>query len=169
MRRSLRHQSQIEVTGETPIIEFNVPRLQMLQLLAGQSHFAHRAGFQPGIPTGPIEHIIDHRQARLRIAGARRPVLIGGAFPAKGSSQCLAFGQTHQGTVDAHQSVSAPAPDGMLRAIDRGQDAVAIQFAEGAVFELGPRMRHRPAGDRLKELALGQTHPETRADGVGST
>src|ERR1017187_8410154 len=44
----------------------------------------------------------------------------------------------------------------MLRAIEGGQDAVAIQFAEGALFELGPSMRHRPAGDRFKELALGQ-------------
>ena len=107
VRRSLRNQSQIEVTGEPPIIEFNVPRLQMRQLLAGQSHFAHGAGFQPGIPTGPIEHVIDHREASLRIAGARRPMLIGGAFPAKGSSQRLAFGQTYQRTVDAHQRVRA--------------------------------------------------------------
>jgi hypothetical protein len=44
----------------------------------------------------------------------------------------------------------------MLRAIDRRQDAVAIELAEGAGFKLGPRMSHRSAGNRLKELALGQ-------------
>ncbi len=128
----------------------------MLQLLAGQSHFAQGAGFQPSVPAGPVEQIIDDRQARLWIAGAGGPALIGDSLPTKGLPQFLAVRQTHQGTVQAHQSVSSPASDRMFRAIEGGQHAVAIQFAEGTVFELGPRMSHRSAGDRFKELALGQ-------------
>ena len=83
MRPLLRHPSQIQVTGEPPVIEFNIPRLQLRQLLAGQSHFAHRAGFQPSVPTHPVEHVIDHREASLRITGARGPMLIGGFFQPK--------------------------------------------------------------------------------------
>src|ERR1019366_5633974 len=49
-----------------------------------------------------------------------------------------------------------PASDRMFRAIEGGQHAVAIQFAEGAFFELSPSMSHRPTGGRFKELALGQ-------------
>jgi hypothetical protein len=44
----------------------------------------------------------------------------------------------------------------MLRAIEGGQHAVAIQFAEGAFFELGPSMSHGSTGDWFKELTLGQ-------------
>ena len=77
-------------------------------------------------------------------------------MPAKHLPQLLALRQAHQGTIEAYESVSTPASDRMLRAIEGGQHAVAIQFAEGALFELGPSMSHCPAGDRFKELALGQ-------------
>jgi hypothetical protein len=58
--------------------------------------------------------------------------------------------------VETHEAVATPASDRMLRTIEGGQQAVAIQFAESAFFELGPSMSHRPTGDRFKELALGQ-------------
>src|ERR1039458_9003933 len=101
------------------------------------------------------ENALNLRQL-LRIAGAGGPVLIGDLLPAKGLPQFLALRQAHQRTVEAHQPVSTPASDRMLRAIEGGQHAVAIQFAEGAFFEFGPGMGHRPAGDRFKALALGQ-------------
>jgi hypothetical protein len=44
----------------------------------------------------------------------------------------------------------------VFRVIEGGQHAVAIEFAESAFFELGPSMSDRPAGERFKELALGQ-------------
>ena len=152
----LRNRSQIKVTGETAIIDLNIPRLQVFQLLEGQSHLAQRAGFQPRVQADAVEQIIDDRQARLRIASAGGPVLIGGFFPAKGLAQFLALRQTHQGTIDAQESVSPPALDGVLRAIDGGQYAISIQLDEGAFFELGPSMSHRSAGERLEDLALGQ-------------
>ena len=120
MRLPQPHSSQIEVTGKTAIIDLNVPGLQMLQLLTGQSHFAQGAGFQSRVPARPVEHIIDDRQARLRIAGAGGPVLIGDGLPAKRLPQFVALRQTHQGTVEAHESVSTPASDRMLRVIEGG-------------------------------------------------
>ena len=83
-------------------------------------------------------------------------MLIGSFFPAKGLAQFLALRQTHQGTINANEPVSPPALDGVLRAIDRWQYALSVQFGEGAFLELGSRMSHRSAGQRLENLALGQ-------------
>jgi hypothetical protein len=43
-----------------------------------------------------------------------------------------------------------------LTTIGQGQHTVSIQFDKGTVFELGPGMGHRAAGQRLKDLPLGQ-------------
>jgi len=71
-------------------------------------------------------------------------------------AQFWAVGQTHQGTIDAHQPVSSPALDRVLRTIDNGQHAISIQLDEGAVFEFGPSVSHRATADRLKDLASAQ-------------
>ena len=46
--------------------------------------------------------------------------------------------------------------DGALGAIHGGQHAVAIQFDEGALFELGEGVSDRAAGERLKDLSWSQ-------------
>src|SRR5207249_224224 len=123
MPAPLPDRSQIKVAGETAIIDLHIPRLQVFQLLESQRHLAHRAGFQPCVQADSVEQIINDRQASLWIAGAGGPVLVGGFFPAKGLAQLLALRQTHQGTIDAKESVSPPALDGVLQAIDRWQYA----------------------------------------------
>src|SRR5438045_3887459 len=104
----------------------------------------------------PVEQIIEDRQTSLGKASASGPILIGGFFPAKLLAQFLAVGQAQQRTINAKESVSTPALDGVIRAVNAGQHAVPIQFDEGPGFEFCPSMRHRSAGDRFKELALGQ-------------
>ncbi len=154
--RPLPHGRQIEIPGKAAVVHLHIPRLQVFQLLEGQSHFAQSAGFQARLQTDPVQQIIHDGQPRFGKTGAGGPVLVGGGLPAKGLAQLRAVGQPHRGTVQPQESVFAPALEGLLRAIDRRQDAIAIQLEEGAVFELGPRMRHRSAGHRLKDCARGQ-------------
>ena len=153
--RPLRHGRQVKVTGETAVIDLNVPWLQVGQLLESQGHLPQRARFQARVQADPVEQIINNRQARLWISGARGPMLVGRGFPAEGPPQFLALRQTHQGTIHAQEPVAAPAFAGVLRTINRRQ-GTAIQLDEGAFLELGPRMGYRPAGHRLKDFALGQ-------------
>ena len=128
--------------------------------MAGQSHFAHRAGFQAGVVAETVEQIVEHRQTRLGKACARGPVLIGGFLPPKDPAQLLTVGQAQQRTIHAEESMPAPAADGMIGAIGDGQQTVAIEFEEGAVFELGAGGRDGTTGQGFKELAVGQVIEE---------
>src|SRR5208283_3162068 len=121
----------------------------------------YRQGALPGFPPHQqrlqrqaIEQIGQHRQTPLRVATTRARLILAGD-PAKLLPHLLGVGQVDQRTVDAHQTVTAPAFNlkSAARPVHRLQDRPVVQFDQSRVTQLEPRLAPGRSRDGLPLLS----------------
>jgi hypothetical protein len=146
------------VTRETAVAQHEVAPCGVGELGGGERDLTGGARRQLAVEAHAVEHVVEHREAALRVAHAGGAALVGRGDHGKLGVHARVGGQPHERAVDAEHAVPAPALDGPRgrRAVDGGQYALAVQLDESGVAELGAGVRAGAGRGRLGRVALGQ-------------